>query len=90
MEPMSQVFVDADRSLLSVQVNSGGTALTCAIRGGHAWIVHSLLSMGAPPDGVSPGQITPLMIATQLGNVSIVRHLLDKGANVDLQVTETG
>ncbi len=45
--------------------------------------VHSLLSMGASPDGVSPGQITPLMIAAQLGNESIVRHLLDKGANVN-------
>lgn len=50
------------------KVNSvGGTALMCAVRSGHSWIVHSLLAAGSTPDGGSPGLPTPLMVAAQLG-----------------------
>ncbi len=43
----------------------GGTALTCAIRGGHSWIVHSLLAGGGSVAGGAG--VTPLMVAAQIG-----------------------
>ena len=80
-----------------------GSALMCAIRNGHSWIVHSLLSEGCAADGDRAGLVTPLMVAAQLGadaampppltgtgNETIVRHLLDKGAAVNLQAKDTG
>ena len=44
-----------------------GTALLCAIRNGHSWIVHSLLAAGCAVDGEQQGGVTPLMAAAQLG-----------------------
>lgn len=44
--------------------------------------VEQLLAAGANPDAVVHGN-TPLMLAAKLGNLELVKMLLDKGASVD-------
>ena len=51
-----------------------GSALMCAIRNGHSWIVHSLLSGGCAVDGDRAGTVTPLMVAAQLGQYTHPHH----------------
>ena len=46
---------------------SGGSALSCAVKGGHAWIAHSLIAAGASVDNKLQDAYTPLMIAAQTG-----------------------
>ena len=76
------------KSLIQVQkaqINHiGWTPLHYACARGHLEVAQYLLANGAIVDALSPGNTTPLMMAVQSSNESLVKLLLDKGA--DLQV----
>ncbi|GAA3370198.1 hypothetical protein GCM10020367_15870 [Streptomyces sannanensis] len=59
----------------------GVTALTWAVREGHAGVIDSLLALGgADPDLPGPGGEPPLVLAARRGSPSCVRTMLDNGA----------
>lgn len=77
------------KSLIQVQkaqINHiGWTPLHYASANGHLEIAQYLLANGAIVDALSPGNTTPLMMAVQSGNESLVKLLLDKGADLQLR-----
>ena len=65
------------------QNNEGNTALHSAgTNFAHEHIVLALLEAGARVDLVNQRKQTPLMLATRLGNINVIRALLEKKADV--------
>jgi len=63
------------------------TALQHAVQKHHAEAVRVLLEWGAEPDATEPGTTnTPLFIAASYGDRTMVKLLLDAGADVNLVV----
>lgn len=60
----------------------GGTALLCAVEGGHIKCVEILLAAGADPSTYETGRCFPLYEAAHNQNSAIVKALI--GANVDI------
>lgn len=50
---------------------------------GYPEIVKLLLKFGADPNAINEEENTPLHIAVQMGNKSIIRALINAGANVN-------
>lgn len=65
----------------------GWTPLHYACAKGQLEIAQFLLANGAIVDSLSPGNTTPLMMAVQSGNETLVKLLLDKGADLQLRNT---
>ena len=63
----------------------GWTPLHYASARGQIEIAQFLIANGATVDALSPGDTTPLMMAVQSGNESLVKLLLDKGADLKLR-----
>lgn len=64
--------------------SEAGSALTCAVRAGHADVVDYLLDHGADIETRSPGVgNSVLMVACYNGHVRIAERLLDRGASWD-------
>ena len=83
--------VDLDSSAAAIMVvfpdfdHIHWTALQHAVQRQHVDAVRVLLEWGANPDAVEPGAInTPLFIAASHKDPTIVRLLLDAGADVNL------
>lgn len=63
-----------------------GFALTTAVMGSQPKVVGRLLSSGADVDACDPySRETPLMMAVQLDNASMVRYLLSKSADPNIK-----
>ncbi|OTA01122.1 hypothetical protein A9Z42_0014310 [Trichoderma parareesei] len=61
------------------------TPLYLACEGGHDDVVETLLSKGAPIDGVGRPFETPLFVALQKHKESTMRLLVNRGANLELR-----
>ncbi|MGE3277862.1 MAG: ankyrin repeat domain-containing protein [Vicinamibacterales bacterium] len=71
-----------------IDAQGGLTALHFAARQGGLASVKALVSGGADPNEVSPGdKATPLLIATANGHFDLAMYLLDHGANPNLAST---
>ena len=66
----------------------GWTPLHYACAKGHLDVASFLLANGANVNAPSLGGTTPLMMAVQSGNESLVKLLLDKGADLQLRNAE--
>ena len=73
----------------------GASALTLAARGGHLQTCKMLIEAGidlSPSTGIggTTCEFTPLMAAAQLGHDAVLRHLLDRGFDVNYRTPSTG
>ncbi|MFN2376632.1 MAG: ankyrin repeat domain-containing protein [Candidatus Binatia bacterium] len=64
---------------------SGATALSYAVAGKHAEVVHLLLAAKADPNRTTFG-LAPLFLAAENGDVDTVKLLLDAGAKVNARL----
>jgi uncharacterized protein len=65
------------------EAQQGHTALMRAVAGKHAEVVRTLVEHGADVHARSRGGFTPLLFASQQGNIESARILLAAGARVD-------
>jgi hypothetical protein len=70
------------RVVLWVGVQVSMTALAIVASTGDAGMVQFLLGLGAQPDPVAEGGVTPLQLAVTSGSVAVVRALVEGGADV--------
>jgi ankyrin repeat protein len=89
---VTTLLVDSSAEVDTVNV-MGASALVCAARGGHTSVVYRLLEAGASVNndaGKAPSQVNPLMSAAIAGHESVCRVLLDKNADVNISMADTG
>jgi ankyrin repeat protein len=82
--PVVKALVQQRKALID---HIGWTPLHYACAKGHLEVAQYLLMNGAIVDSLSPGNTTPLMMAVQSGNETLIKLLLDQGA--DLQIRNT-
>ena len=76
----------AGASLDDVVLSSKATPLMLAVRSGSSSLCEYLISVGSDPNTRAGKQLywaTPLYLASQAGNVAIIKLLLEKGAKID-------
>jgi len=83
-------LLQQDPSLLSTRNKIGNTQLHLAALDGRARAVELLVRAGAPGDQLTTDGWTPLLHASQLGELDTARVLLDLGANVNFRSTNYG
>jgi len=83
-------LLQQDPSLLSTRNKIGNTPLHLAALDGRARAVELLVRAGAPVDQLTTDGWTPLLHASQLGELDTARVLLDLGANVNFRSTNYG
>ena len=80
--PFVKVLVEQRKAKIN---HSGWTPLHYASAKGHLDVALYLIANGAMIDSLSPGNVTPLMMAVQSGNELLIKLLLDKGADLQLR-----
>lgn len=68
---------------ISARGNGNWNALQLACKGGNKDLVNALLKMGANPNFSRNGGLTPLYDAIDIGNLDIVKMLIEHGAKCD-------
>jgi len=80
--PLVQTLVLKNKAMVD---HIGWTPLHYACAKGHFDVAQFLIANGATVDAMSIGNTTPLMMAVQSGNEQLVKLLLDKGADLQIQ-----
>jgi ankyrin repeat protein len=91
--PLMMASIDGNLPLVKTLVighkaqldHIGWTPLHYACARGQLEVAQFLIANGAIVDSMSLGNTTPLMMAVQAGNEQLVKLLLDKGADLQLQ-----
>ncbi|KNC87483.1 hypothetical protein SARC_00417 [Sphaeroforma arctica JP610] len=74
---------------LEIKNLSGQTALFVSVANKNKWFAEALLSAGADANAVSEGE-TPLTVACALGDLSLVKLMVDNNADVHYQTPHNG
>lgn len=86
------ILLNSHPDYVNLEGQSGETPLHWAAYFGDQWIVSLLVSKGADPDAMAGTGMAPIhMAATRdIEGVEVVRVLVEKGADIDLPVADSG